>query len=891
MARIDLSRYSQDMRTNNPSRQVLDGTGRAEAYSALAKFGDTAAIVATDLYHKEQDALTEIQSSRASSLLKQDVAKQKVFALNNRDIDNPNYVSGTTETYDEYMTNYVSTRSKELGDGLSEPLAKAKYAGKTNSFVDETKINSVFEQVRIATEITNDETNKYISTGSNTILYAERDTLAALNTTLTEAQMNLYPMINQVKGVGTTNTMAQQRRVEKSYGEATMESLLRRMQSGEATDQSSLEFSQMMGLSVKFADTGKARKYIIEKYKDFMEGIEPDEGTLDHVMSMITNPNDSAQINEHQVMKHFTPMEKDKYLDRALSIMFKKKEVSNSEFNLRVKDIINSPLTKGYQEGSKFTEPSQYIEEFSRILNDAPTTVPDRAKINYVMEAVSNMVMGEAQSDIYTHGTTAYVTSSNRYKDKAMQYMYAILDRTVGKAKTDEEMGSYQSIGDTITARLEKGLKSFSDQYNTDKMFRPESLVAKDPNYVNLMSSSFRFGANGEPIINDKALKSAVKQRQLILNRIGSIGAKLESQDIIPRATSNRLMAQISTLSPDKQRQFYERINSVDTNMAATLYSTMVREGKMNILDASIAMQSSLGNPDIAKMQQDRLLSFRNDFTGKYEKALLENFQSVGWLNRDVDISDLDKSIAEVSRDSTVLNNLMEVARASGLPSETIKNMFHTSNLQLITKDYMNRNAPTSLPFIESITSTFKGRTAKAFDAAVSEYFGAKVTPVNKNNLKAVIDPNRYLDLGQIDKASGTASNLTGMVFDNLTSGNLRLDLSNMTETQLGKKYKGTDGKFLQKEFLRDLKRDNAISFNTTDVSGQAKELVMMIKDKSGNYYRAKLLDSRGNKVVPLLDGVDELINSSAEDIYNDKFSPLSAPVEINIPKQKKKGK
>lgn len=901
MSRIDLSRYSFDQRSNNPTRQVFEGEGRNSAYRALADFGGTLASVATDFHHKEQEVMSEIESTRASTKLKEEVAQQRLYALNNRDQDNPNFVLGTNQTYDEYIAGFVDRRNREIGGDLKAPMTKLKYGNKSGQFIENTKIDSLFEQVKIATEITNRETDRYMSTGSNNILYAEQATIASLNTSLSAAQVELYPMINQVKGVGTTNTMAQQRRVEKAYGESAFESVLRRMQTSDRPSEAGGEFSDLMGLRLKFADVGTAKKFVIEKYKEYNDGQIPDEGTVDETIQMLLGefPEDSIKTEEHEVMKHFTPAEKDRYLDRALAISFKKKETNANDFKLRIESAISSPLTKDYQSGVKFPDPRQFQEEFSRILEQAPLSVTPRQKLEYIQRAVVNQVEGEVIHNMFSRGTTAYITSGEEYKRKFDQYFMAVADRVVGKDYVDSELTEYQTFGDKGKVRLESSLRAKADEFNYNKINNPESFIAKDPEYVRLTSNAFRFGSNGEVIVNKGSLSQAVKQRKMLLGRVGSMGAKIEGQDILPRTVTNRLLTQVQTLSPNQQREFYEQINDVDPNIAATMYSTLVREKKMDLLDASIAMQSSFGNSEVAKYQQDRITSFRNQYTGKYEKELLQRFQSEGWLGKDVDISHLDQEIAKASSKSETLNKYMEIARASGMSSESIKNMFNVSNLQLITKDYMNRTSPASIDASTALFSTFSGRVNKAFEGAMGDYFQAKAMPISTNGLKAVVDPSRYSDPEQLTKATKTAEELTSKMYDNLESGNLRLDLSNIAKTSLGKRYANADGSFMQKQFLRDLKRDKAISFNTTDISGKATELVAMIQDKSGNYYRIKLLDSRGGSVVPYLNGIEELQTKTADDIYNDNFSPLTAPAIIAPPKKvtpkkvtpKKKGK
>jgi len=891
MAFIDLSKYKAPLPEMNRGRQVFEGDGDVNAYKALASLGGTLANVATDFHNKELDIFTDREAMNGMSELKTKVAEEQNWALNNIDKDNfvvdRNGVS-SQKTYDQYMADFTDQEKEATYGSLSEEISKTKFEAQATPFVTNEKVNAVFKNSAITTERAVTDFNQEVSFNGEKILYSDQDTVAVLDDKI----IDMKDHVDLVrKSNGETVALALEAKMNRQFMGSAMDATLRRMQ----TDPTAmLDFSKLTGLGLMFKNKGEFSKYVTQQYIDIY-GETPTDDQLKYFDELLQNKEvdglgQAAILSEaHPLADTLSLEEKQSYLKQALAITFKNKEKKDLDFSLKMKDLIKQPSTVEFKQGGKEAVEKWIASYQSVVATETPASVTDYQLLQQIGEAATSAVMTDAERDLINTGSRGYTSSPEMYEKRRRDYVTAIMAPIMGPERIDELYAKYPALGASAKASMQDGLQKLQRQTLTKMQTSPDSLVVQERQYYNLSRSAIRFDARGNMIADPKAISAMNTYRRQMLNNMGTVKATMDSKDILPSAQLKSVMDRLQVMDASQQRQFFEQVNAGSPEVATALYTQAIKENKMDLETASLVANAQVGAPDVAKFQTDRLLAIKNRYTGKSEKELMETFRGQGIFGKDVEYKDLNDAVVSASKDSEFLANLKEVARSSGMTEPAINAMFTTKNLQLITMDYIQRN---NMEDTDSYFTTFKSKVQGSMDKAIQEFYGTRVVPVNSPALKGMLDPKKVFDAGNTDKMTGTASEVTGKIYDDLSEGRLKMDLTAIQNSPMGAQYKGLSPELQQKYLLRDIKRNGSLSFNAMDTTGNANELVLMMKDpKSGGYYRVKLLDSKGKGVTPVINGVDNFERFSADRIYKDNFEKLQHTKQLAKPNPTPVGK
>ncbi len=549
-----------------------------------------------------------------------------------------------------------------------------------------------------------------------------------------------------------------------------------------------------------------------------------------------------------------SPNEKQNFIEALLKMAHGPERKEN--FKVMAGDWVN-----GRAVVSDPTDKAKWIAEASRIFNDPQNTMTNFDKVRYVHEAVDRVTLKEAEVKLYTEGGVGFQNYKKNFDKRRDALVNELIPTIMSPEEYNKVMTSNPSIGSKFKNNTESSLLAIQRKSNYTKNNNPNKAVLEDPTYTALMTKAFTRDAQGN-LMPTEYFEAAALYSNKVMNQMGTVAAKLDSENVLPPAILGKFLEEVQTLPGNQQVQLFQRFNKVAPKTTMGLLEQAIKQNKMDPGTAVLVTNMNIGDSQIANLYNERILNLRNSDMAKDSQQLLAAFQSEGFMGSDVKLDDLNKEIANAARESEVLNNLKEVARANGLPDEAIRTMFVQKDLMLLTADYVARN---SVSDPTDKFTTFSSKVNKAFNNAMSEFYNSRVSVINSPNIKAITSKDSLVNP---EKADLTAKQAKDSILKQLRAGNYSIDLSAYDGTNIAKKLTAQKA-FTSEKLLNDIEED--ISLVSTDTSGKNKSLVLMYKDKTtGRYFRLKLKDKQGKSFIPKLMNIKSLEDNSAEEVTNE---------------------
>ena len=869
MALIDLSRINIEITNPTQGKQVFSSEG-AGAYRALAGLGANVAGIAGDMYAKHMDIFTDREQLAATENFKLDLAKKQAWALTNTDT-NTDLVSGTDQTYEEYISSYIDESKLAYEDSLTESMSKTKYQFSMAPLITKEKADSVFKSSAITTKNTLIRSNQFYSNTSNAIMNSDSlGVLENLNVSLESAK----PHINSIaKTSGLTVAQEVEKIGNKQLLESSLEAALRNM----GTDPAGvLDFNLILGPGLVFKDLGEYRKYVMETYSDWGGTGDQAEDAVAIEQYMIANSQNALLAEGHPLSKLLSPDEKKEYLKRALAIMFKNKKKKDSDLAEQKADWIKYPSTKLPESGrlADLNNPkvrSAIALRGSEIYVDSDPIDQIRA----VYKMVDERIKYEAEENQITKGRYAYTKNPNEIAQKRSEWANDILE----KMMPDQDLASIRKnafeLGSSSLNSLQDTLRKQQRDVNETLNINPLKYKYQDPGFSSRLNKAMTVTPTGIKV-NKKAMENLAAELDTYYKGVGTLAASISKGDILADRQLSPLLDKLETMDSGAKLNFYKELNELDPKVSEAFYTQAIREKKMDIGDQFILGNSQIGDASTSDFYTKKFLDIENKYTQPYMDKLIKEFKtSVNWWTADKDFADLEESVVKAAADSDYLQSLKETARASGRSEEAIKAMFSERFLSKVTLDYMTRNSPNK--GIGGFWS-FNSMVKDSFNKVLEDTYSKRITPVNTSAIKANVLPGEIKD---IEASNTRAEEVSTKIIDAIKSGDLKISQENYTNTAQSKKYSKLSSKLQGEYFVRDVMSGTIFKDNLVLAQdfGKQKEMYLRFKDKgTGSYYNLRLTGPDGKTKVLFLNNIKDLETKTSDEIFSELTKGLQHP-------------
>lgn len=867
MALIDLSRITTNISGETQGKQVFTREDDG-AYRALSQLGQGVSNIAMDLYAKQMDIFTDRESLKASQDFNLNLAKRQAYALSNIDQDSDLVMENgqsTGKTYEEYMSSFIDNEYTKQRDTLTEDMSKSKFQFNMASNITNEKTKAIFKSSEITTTNTLTRSQKKISEDSNEILYS--DSLSSLDH-LNQKIEEFKPYSSSVaKTSGATVSQKVTDNANKSFVESSLESSLRNM-SNPNTPEAVLDFNLILGPGLMFQDFGEYKKYVMQQFQD----MEPSENQAEDMMNLEAYLNAQDQnailVKGHPATNLLSPEEKKNYLNRGLAIVFKNLKKKAADEAEQKSDWIKFPATKVPGDGRLPNLDDEKMRSVYAIRgqqiysNSEPSQV-----VRDVYKMVDNRILFEAKENQVGKGKYAYLNNPKEIALKRKEWADDIINKMLGEEVGKSVKTSMIEIGSNSLNTLQSNLRNNQRKINVDLNTNPLKFKYEEPGFSARLAKAFRVTEQGIAV-DKKTVQSVANELDTFYKSAGTLAAGISKGNILADKNISGMLDKLETMDSNAKLNFYKQLNDASPKVSSAFYSQAIRENKLDMNDAFIVSNLQLGDSESSDFYTKKFVEMNNKYTKPYTDELIKGFkQNVNWWTGEKSYTDLEKTVVDSASKSKYLSDLKESARASGHSEEEIKAMFSEKFLSKLTLDYMSRNEPdTSIKGYWS----FKSIVGDAFNKVLKETYQKRVTPINSDSLKAVVNSSD----GQLntEELSQKSSSLAEKISQGLKNGTLRIDPKNFEGTGKMKKYEQLSPELRAKYFERDVVSgssfDKALSL-VQDFGGQ-KELFLRFKDKgNGNYYNLKLVGPDGKARILNLNSIKDLETMSSDEIYN----------------------
>lgn len=366
---------------------------------------------------------------------------------------------------------------------------------------------------------------------------------------------------------------------------------------------------------------------------------------------------------------------------------------------------------------------------------------------------------------------------------------------------------------------------------------------------------------DGQVQVNPKELAHLESYKNDIMRQAGTGVANISTTDVLPPHLLSQVSSAIQIADPKQQNEIFKQINQSAPKVATGLVTQLIKDGKINILDGSVMLNSQIGDSKQADIQNETLIALRNKYLKDPLQKNIKDMQIKGFFGFNADYKEVSDTVDSKLKDNKMLSDLKEVSRANGLSEDQINKTYLNQNLRLLVLDKLSKMTP------EAGTSV-STRVENATNEVMNSFYGTRLQVINGENIKGGFPTNSIKDPNKVDS---TATKLSEKVKEAFDSGKLKFDLSD---------YKGMD-KFKAFNTLPQDQQDKAfakylmdsVSFNGTDITGKSGQLVGMFKDKTnGTFYRIKLKTPDGKSFVPVINSTGEFERHTPDELFNSTF-------------------
>jgi len=873
MATIDLSRFDVQVNPLAVDKQVFNDQGAA-SYKALANIGHGVNKIATEMYAKHMDVFTDREALAGEEKYKLSIAQKQKETLLNIDEDT-DLVKGTDQTYEEYMADYITSERTRIGDTLTETQSRNKFGFAVTPLMTNDLRDTTFKSAEITSKNTLTRAPKKYSEASNIVLGSDALSVQRnLNSAIADSDQYVK-MVEKTSGLSVAQKV--RRDGTTSLVKSAMEASLRNIATG--NDAASLDFSSMLGVGTMFKTKAGYKKFIMQSYADTAIDSDDLEKKAEAIASADFPIDTNARLaTGHPEINLLSPEEKASYLKRALDTKFKIKAEAEDAIALKMSDWKAHPS----RDGATAADIPAWIAEGARNMTNPGYKGDNTTRIRDAYEAADMQVVQDSVTNELTKGRTGFddfLATSNARRDA---YVKAIL---VGQGvMTEKEFQDAKlkdpSVGDKYALGAEKALRAKQAEINVKAARDPLYFVQSIPENNAIAAQAVRV-VNGKIVVDPTNLALLEANTQDKMKQVGTLASALESANIIPSGQLNDIATVLQLSSPAEQIEVYKRLNQ-SPKIAFSMYSQMVKQNKMTPEQAALASNLSMGDSKTADALNSNLISLRNKYTKDARVQLIEGMEAEGFLYN-TKYKDIKEMTEKAIGNSTYMQGLKKVARTSGMTDAEINNIYQNDAIQVMVLDKLSRIFNEDDSAWSNLAGGVNRKVERATEEVIQEYYGSRIKPINSANLNVITLPEGVDE----NKVSARATELSKTIKEELKTGRLQVDFADYQGMQKAKKYATLSQDMRQKFWLRDVAED--ISFNGTDVTGKAQEIVAMFKDTNGQYYRLKLKTPEGKSFVPVIKNVRELQNSDAGALHTKYFSQgvhtpqLKAPTPRSI--------